>query len=86
MLQKIKKTLTIQEIAIAKKLHANGKNNQEIVGIINTKRANPSLHINSGRISEIINGQKGQDIPIATEDELSISIVIHSSRRHLSNL
>ncbi len=70
MPQKIKKTLTIQEIAIAKKLHDNGKNNQEIVGIINTKRANPSLHINCGRISEIINGQKGQDIPIATEDEL----------------
>ena len=53
-------------------MHANGKNNQEIVGIINTKRANPSLHINSGRISEIINGQKGQDIPIATEDELTV--------------
>ncbi len=70
MLQKIKKTLTIQEIAVAKKLHADGKNNQEIVGIINTKRANPSLHINCGRISEIINGQKGQDIQMATEKEL----------------
>lgn len=70
MPQKIKKTLTIQEIAIAKKLHTKGKNNQEIVGIINTKRVDPALHINCGRISEIINGQKGQDIQMATEEEL----------------
>lgn len=70
MPQTIRKTLTTQEIAIAKKLHANGKNNQEIVGIINTKRVDPALHINCGRISEIINGQKGQNINMATEEEL----------------
>ena len=84
MPQKIKKTLTIQEIAIAKKLHDNGKNNQEIVGIINTKRANPSLHINCGRISEIINGQKGQDIPIATEDELQAFLSLSISQEDTS--
>lgn len=84
MPQKIKKTLTIQEIAIAKKLHTCGKNNQEIVGIINTKRANPSLHINCGRISEIINGQKGQDIHMATEEELQAFLSLPISQEDTS--
>lgn len=59
MAKRINKALTQQEISIIKKLHNIGKNNQEIVGIINSKKANPSLHINCGRISEIINGKKG---------------------------
>ena len=70
MAKRINKALTQQEISIIKKLHNIGKNNQEIVGIINSKKANPSLHINCGRISEIINGKKGADISEASEEEL----------------
>lgn len=70
MAKKIKKSLTHQEIAVIKKLHEEGKNNQEIVGIINSKRESPSLHINGGRISEILKGYKGTDINIASDEEL----------------
>ena len=60
------------EIAVIKKLHENGYNNQEIVGIINSKKESLSLHINGGRISEILKGQKGIDVSIAYDEELKI--------------
>ncbi len=72
MAKKIKKSLTQQEIAVIKKLHENGYNNQEIVGIINSKKESLSLHINGGRISEILKGQKGIDVSIASDEELEI--------------
>ncbi len=53
MLRKKNKSLTDVEISIIKRLHSDGKNNQEILGIINSKKDTPSLHINPGRISEV---------------------------------
>ena len=70
MATKGKKSLTDEEISVIKKLHADGKNNQVILGIINGKRGNPSLHINPGRVSEVLKNQKGNDIQAASEEEL----------------
>ena len=70
MATKGKKSLTDEEISVIKKLHADGKNNQVILGIINGKRGNPSLHINPGRVSEVLKNRKGNDIQAASEEEL----------------
>lgn len=58
VLRKNNKSLTKTEISIIKRLHNDGMNNQEILGIINSKKANTSLHINPGRISEVIKNKK----------------------------
>ncbi len=71
MVRRNRKSLTDIEIRIIKRLHNDGKNNQEILGIINSKKGNPSLHINPGRISEVIKNKRGADIAPAEDDVLN---------------
>lgn len=70
MLRKKNKSLTDVEISIIKRLHSDGKNNQEILGIINSKKDTPSLHINPGRISEVIKDKRGANVTAADDDTL----------------
>ena len=72
VLRKNNKSLTKTEISIIKRLHNDGMNNQEILGVINSKKANTSLHINPGRISEVIKNKKGADVLPANENELKL--------------
>lgn len=73
MLRKKNKSLTDVEISIIKRLHSDGKNNQEILGIINSKKDTPSLHINPGRISEVIKDKRGANVTAADDDTLKSS-------------
>ncbi len=72
VLRKNNKSLTKTEISIIKRLHNDGMNNQEILGVINSKKVNTSLHINPGRISEVIKNKKGADVLPANENELKL--------------
>ena len=76
MLRKKNKSLTDVEISIIKRLHSDGKNNQEILGIINSKKDTPSLHINLGRISEVIKDKRAaDDDTLKSSDDITIKLL-----------
>lgn len=72
MAKKSNKSLTDFEISIIKRLINDGIPNQIIMGMVNDKRGDPSLHINSGRVSDIKTGKstRANSIPLATNKQL----------------
>lgn len=73
MTLKKRNSLTNIEVSIIKKLLSQRKDNRYILGVINNKRGNPELHINSGRISNIKNNEiaKYKNVDPATDEQLS---------------
>ena len=79
------KTLTDLEISIIKKLLEQGRPNQEVMGIINLKRGDPSLHINFGRISDIKNGKNKRSLVISSATDLELEQFLSKNNQSNEN-